>query len=70
MKLSLVAAALVSGASAHLCVTSPLQRGGATGAGSPAADVCALGASAPCGGAKAGSPTAAYFGGETHHIDM
>ena len=66
---NVLAATALGLASAHLCTTSPLQRGGATGAGSPAADICAQGAG-PCGSVPAGAPTAAYFAGEQHHIDM
>jgi hypothetical protein len=35
----------------------------------PAADICAV-VTSPCGGSATGAPVAAYFSGDSHHVDL
>lgn len=55
--------------SAHLCVLEPLQRGGAAGAGTSAANVC-FQTAGPCGVTMTGAPTAAYVAGQNAYATL
>jgi len=54
---------------AHLCILEPLQRGGAAGAGSSAANVC-FQTAGPCGVTAGGAPTAAYVAGQNAYATL
>ena len=62
----------LAAASAHICLLSPIQRGGVQGSVTAGADVCGNVAVAggPCGNTVAGPPVAFFFEGMTHHVAM
>jgi hypothetical protein len=64
----IIAALLLSAASAHLCLLSPTQRGGPVDVNKQANPSCALapvfGKNGPCGDVEAARPSAFLAGGQ------
>lgn len=66
---ALAALLVVASASAHLCMLTPLQDGGAAGDDKPADNACAL-TTGPCGGVAPGTPSVTLKAGSTFQFQL